>query len=271
MKKEFNKNSPQAKTTTYVVFLSSGTLFSAGKSREVESRDPKKLKVPDNAHGFYFFDQTSIVINGETLTGKVKNEGKLHLVGDNLMTLADLKAKHPQGGSVLDQMERKHIRYVVRNNGDDADYQSVKHDSIVVNNKGEVVFPTPAHQAAQARLDTLLEALPEAEKAGLPQTVSWVGKYLAAAKDAADLRTDDVNLALFFSDGAKGWRNPVKPADGAGSEAKGKYIVSSLVAALASSDGKDSKDYLLKKLSAEYLAMFPAAAKKPAAPQPGRA
>lgn len=270
MKKEFNEKSPQPKTTTYAVLLSSGTVFSEGKAREVKSRDPKKLKVPPHAHGFYFFDQTSIVINGETLTGKVKNEGRLYLVGDSLLTLDDLKQKHPQGGSVLDQIERKHIRYVVRNSGEGAEYQSVKHDSIVVNSQGEVIYPTAEHKKAQARIDKLVgKELAAAAEAGLLQTIEWIGKYLAAAKDAPDLRADAVDDVLLFTPAAEDWRKPVKPSDDAGASAKAKYIVASLVSSIVSREVP--KDYLFKQLSADYAQFFgeaPAAKKKPAARKP---
>ena len=132
MRNDFNDNG--AETTTYARFF-------LGDEDEVavESRDIKKLNIPENSHGFYFYDQTSIVINGETLEGEEKNYSKTYIVAEKLMSLADVIKEVPNSDILQANMKENGWDYVARTSL--GTFQQVDGDVIVINSAKEQLYP----------------------------------------------------------------------------------------------------------------------------------
>ncbi len=88
-----------AKTIHFAKFLYWGILTSESSEREVETRDPKKVDMPEHAFGFYFLDRKLVMDGKEKLWGKDTNTSGIYYYGKE-MTLAEVEKEMP-GESVL--------------------------------------------------------------------------------------------------------------------------------------------------------------------------
>lgn len=75
----------------YVEFLYPGFFCSGISVEEIDERDAKKVKVPDNCYAFRFFDMTVTVVDGEILRGDRKNESGYYYYQAEKMTLEQVK------------------------------------------------------------------------------------------------------------------------------------------------------------------------------------
>jgi len=81
----------------YVEYLYPGIIVSETSVNEIPERDVSKVDIPANCFGFRFFDRTVTVMDGETLTGDMKNVSGWHYQGEK-MTLEQVKATYGNDG-----------------------------------------------------------------------------------------------------------------------------------------------------------------------------
>jgi len=98
----------------YIEFLYPGIFAAEGSAKEVSSRDPDKIKIPENCHGFRFYDrQETVAEDGETLSGEPKNYSGVYYRG-RAMTLEDVKRELPNPCNLIENMEGNGLKRVVR-------------------------------------------------------------------------------------------------------------------------------------------------------------
>lgn len=84
---------------TYVEFCYQGDLFSGRWTREVKTRDVSRVKLPENAFGFWFFDIISVVVDVDgkkvRLTSGQINDSPSHYYGGKIYTVEEFRRKFP--------------------------------------------------------------------------------------------------------------------------------------------------------------------------------
>ena len=99
---------------TYVEILYPGVMVSETEVKKVLSRDPSKVKVPNEAYGFRFYDRTEITTaDGELLAGKPKNYSGAFYFGKE-MTTDDVKREVPNHSILLSNMKSIGWKKVVK-------------------------------------------------------------------------------------------------------------------------------------------------------------
>lgn len=97
----------------YVEFLHPGIIISDSSEKEVSHRDYSKIKIPENAFGFRFFDIETVVVKGEKLIGKKKNLSKWYYQGE-IYTKKDVENKVKDNDIILRNMEYNSIEKVIK-------------------------------------------------------------------------------------------------------------------------------------------------------------
>lgn len=127
-------------TQTYVEYLIPGSFFAESETKKVSSRDISKLKVPDYAFGFQFFDITSTQVDGEKLEGRPKNFSKRYLLAEEVLDQEGVKKKIPDNDVLLSNMRNNGYKHVVKTRR--GNIQPADKDTIVLNSKMQVIFGT---------------------------------------------------------------------------------------------------------------------------------
>lgn len=93
----------------YVRFYYPGGFVGETTAKRAKSRNASKVKVPQHAYGFRFFDviETIVEINGQSvkLTSAPINESPMHYYGGRVYTCAEVVQKVPDHASLLASME----------------------------------------------------------------------------------------------------------------------------------------------------------------------
>lgn len=128
------------KTQTYVEFFIPGMLFAESETRKVAARDISKLKVPDYAFGFQFFDITTAVVEGEKLEGDAKNHSKRYLIAEEVLTAAEAIKRHADKDSLVSNIRGNRYKHICQTK--QRNFQPVDKDTVVVNSKMQVIWGT---------------------------------------------------------------------------------------------------------------------------------
>ena len=103
---------------TYIEFLYSGVLVSEISTYEVKTRDPSKVKVPENAFGFKFFDILSVIVDADgrkvELTSERINVSPMHYYGGTLHTVEELKREFPNARILISNIEDNGYERAIR-------------------------------------------------------------------------------------------------------------------------------------------------------------
>jgi hypothetical protein len=98
----------------YIEFLYPGIFVAESSAEEVNSRDIDKIKIPENCHGFRFYDrQETIAEDGETLSGEPRNYSGTYYRG-RAMTLKDVKSELPDHRNLIENMEGNSWKKIVK-------------------------------------------------------------------------------------------------------------------------------------------------------------
>lgn len=99
---------------TYLEILYPGVMFSETEQKKVLSRDPSKVKIPNKAYGFRFYDRTEITTaDGELLAGQPKNYSGTFYFGKE-MTIDDVRREIPNPSTLLSNMRSNGWKKVVK-------------------------------------------------------------------------------------------------------------------------------------------------------------
>lgn len=80
---------------------------------EVESRDAK-IKVPESAFAYRFFERRETVQDGETLVGQAQRYSGIVYVGGQIMTLDDVEREMPSERALISNMQANGYGKVVK-------------------------------------------------------------------------------------------------------------------------------------------------------------
>lgn len=97
---------------TYVEFYFAGSFMSEISVHEVENRN-RPIDIPPNAFGYSFYDREETVIDGEKLTGAIKNRSPMTYFGQ-AMTLDEVKRNVPNSNILISNMQCNGWDKVVR-------------------------------------------------------------------------------------------------------------------------------------------------------------
>lgn len=97
----------------YATFLYPGALVAESETKEVETTDPMKIKVPDGCYGFYFFERTEATVNKKRLIGEPENHSPTYYPNGKVYTLADVKKSVPNPMNLISNMESNNWETVV--------------------------------------------------------------------------------------------------------------------------------------------------------------
>jgi len=93
----------------YVEFLYPGAFVNETSVEEVKDRDIDKLKIPDNAFGFRFFDvlENKTIVDDEfvKMTSDRINKSPMHYYGGQVYTKEDVIREVPNNEILLKNME----------------------------------------------------------------------------------------------------------------------------------------------------------------------
>ena len=115
----------------YVTFYYPGLLFAETESREIASRDAP-LNIPESAYAYRFYDQESVEVLGETLTGQAKNFSPTHFLGGQVRTRDEVEATEPGSIMACNMRHNNMARVVITRYGQG-----------IAMAEGDVVEPTP--------------------------------------------------------------------------------------------------------------------------------
>ncbi len=94
---------------TYARFLFPGSFVSEESVKEVPSRNVAELDIPGNAFALQFFDQGTAVFNVDghevEFTSKRINVSGNTYIGGLLMTLEEVRQRHPDKSNLIANME----------------------------------------------------------------------------------------------------------------------------------------------------------------------
>jgi uncharacterized protein (UPF0128 family) len=103
---------------TYIEFVSPGAFFNESLTQEVRSRDVAKVKVPNRAFGFRFFDilEATVEADGKAvkLTSERINESAIYYYGGRIYTRAEVAREVPDNRELLADMDSKGWDKVIR-------------------------------------------------------------------------------------------------------------------------------------------------------------
>ncbi len=152
------------KLRTFVEYIVTSKSIPAGAAivHEVEDRDIKKLKFPPNAYEFYFFDSPSISKDPYDAQNDQRNCSAFYLIAARVISAEEArrlrkKPRAPRGknankpvafGKTRAQLQEsfwqvslnQHRKFIVSRQGR---ILPVRHDNIVVNDRGEQLHPEP--------------------------------------------------------------------------------------------------------------------------------
>jgi len=102
----------------YVEFFYPGIFIAESDIKNVESRNPSKIKIPNGCYGFHFFDRSEITIENEyhepeTLIGKSRNHSGMFYLG-KVMTLNEVKREIPDASVLISNMEINNLDKVIK-------------------------------------------------------------------------------------------------------------------------------------------------------------
>lgn len=86
-------------TKHYVEFLFPGIIVSESSVLEIKDRNAR-IKPPQGAYAYQFFDREEVEMNGETLTGSPKNRSGRYFLGGTVKTRKQVAREMP--GSILE-------------------------------------------------------------------------------------------------------------------------------------------------------------------------
>jgi hypothetical protein len=121
---------------TYVEFFYPGSFVSETSTREVADRSPI-TDIPKGAYGYRFYSQSEVVIDGETLTGPIKERSGMIYFGE-VMSLVDV-SKLPRTEILQSNMRCNHWETVVR---------TVRGNFQNLNEGDQVLAPLPSMKSA---------------------------------------------------------------------------------------------------------------------------
>lgn len=102
------------KVETYVEFFYPGVFFDESSVVKVSSRDTRKLRVPEQAFAFQFFDIMSTKENGVKMESKAINISPMFYYGGRVMTLNDVRKEMPEARILISNMRGNHWKKVIR-------------------------------------------------------------------------------------------------------------------------------------------------------------
>ena len=111
-------------TKTFVEFTCPGAFFNETYSREVDTRDPSCLQIPDNAYAFQFYDiigTTQVIwnlksVDNERVTMKSErmNLSLRYYLNGKVMTYDEVAAEVPNNKILLSNMKCNGWRGVIK-------------------------------------------------------------------------------------------------------------------------------------------------------------
>lgn len=103
---------------TYVEFFLPGVRVTETSTKEVESRDPEQLVVPDEVFGFRFFDvlEATVEVGGQQvkLTSGAISKSPMYYYGGRIYTREDVVLGVSDNQVLLDNMDGNDWKYVIR-------------------------------------------------------------------------------------------------------------------------------------------------------------
>lgn len=107
---------------TYIEFVYPGNPGNEHSTKQVKSRDTAKVKVPDDAFGFMFFDilEATVEANGKSvkLTSARINESPIHYYDGRIYTRAEVVREVPNNERLLSSMDVNHWDRVIETRTD---------------------------------------------------------------------------------------------------------------------------------------------------------
>ncbi len=92
-------------TKTYITFLYQGSFLREESSQEINHREPNQISIPDNSFGYYFWDRTETVVDGETLKGKAQNQSGTYYPGGSVWTAKEVEKSFPSENILITNMK----------------------------------------------------------------------------------------------------------------------------------------------------------------------
>ncbi len=110
------KTKTVVKTQTYVEYIFPGFMFCETEERPVKDRDPQRAleKLPENSFAFKFFDRAEANHGNRLLRGESENYSGTFFIDAEVMTLEEVKAKMPNEGTLIRNMEGNGWKAVVK-------------------------------------------------------------------------------------------------------------------------------------------------------------
>lgn len=105
---------PKIVKKTFVSFYFPGALVSETMEKEVKNRDIKKLKIPDGAFAFCFYDIFETVHTNMTLQSGHKNHSKIYYPEARVMSLKDVKKEVSNPDILIRNMKTNKWPRVIR-------------------------------------------------------------------------------------------------------------------------------------------------------------
>lgn len=99
-------------TRHYVEFYFPGSFFAETSVKEIGDRDDV-FKIPKGCYGYCFFDREEVMVDGEKLTGKRKNQSGMVFFGKKY-SVKELKRKFPDEKRLISNVERNGFEFAVR-------------------------------------------------------------------------------------------------------------------------------------------------------------
>lgn len=103
---------------TYVRFLYPGIMLSEDSVHKVENRDVSKIRVPEDAFAFQFFDvlSTTVTVNSKNiaLTSEEIDVSPRHYYGGKVYTIAELKRELPNEHTLINNVQNNHYKKVIK-------------------------------------------------------------------------------------------------------------------------------------------------------------
>lgn len=103
-----------AQVKTYVEFFYPGVMFDETSLEEVTSRDVDRVKVPQGAFGFLFFDLMSTEEGGVKMESDRLNISPMYYYGGRIMTLDEVRREVPSAHTLIGNMEGNDYNRVIR-------------------------------------------------------------------------------------------------------------------------------------------------------------
>lgn len=107
--------------THYVTFYFRGILFSDTESKEIQDRDPTKVKIPEGAFAFEFYDKTTQdakLEDGRTISShtEINNKSKRYYPNAEVYSVSQIEKQEGKDSILCSNMRCNEWKYVIKTN-----------------------------------------------------------------------------------------------------------------------------------------------------------